>query len=124
MAGFRMAALIATVIGAVGSIGLLRHAQEHPPPVLVVLFVIWVAAPFAALAVANIGSTRRPRPVRLTLYVGTIVVAFGSIAVYLDDNISHRTAKKAFVYVAVPPLSAIACAVALAAVAVATKKRE
>jgi uncharacterized membrane protein YsdA (DUF1294 family) len=123
MAGLLVTALMATVFGAVGSVGLLRHAQEHPPPLLVVLFVIWVAAPFAALAVANIMSTRWPRRVRLTLYVATILVASASIAVYLDDNISHRTAKKAFVYVAVPPVSVIACAVAVAAVAVAAKKR-
>jgi hypothetical protein len=123
MAALRVAALMATLFGAVGSVGLLRHAQEHPPPLLVVLFVIWVVAPFAALALANIVSARWPRPVRLTLYVATIVVAFGSIAVYLDDNISHRTAKKAFVYVAVPPASVIACAVAVAAAAVAAKKR-
>jgi hypothetical protein len=123
MAGLRVAALMATVFGAVGAVGLLRRAQEHPPPLLVVLFVIWVMAPFAALTVANIVSTQWPRPVRLTLHVATIVVAFASIAVYLDDNISHRTAKKAFVYVAVPPVSVIACAVAVAAVAVAAKKR-
>jgi hypothetical protein len=123
MAGLRVTALMATVFGAVGSVGLLRHAQEHPPPLLVVLFVIWVMAPFAALAVANIVSTRWPRAVRLTLYVATILAAFASIAVYLDDNISHRTAKKAFVYVAVPPVSVIACAVAVAAVAVVAKQR-
>jgi hypothetical protein len=122
-AGLRTAALIAIVFGAVGSVGLLRHAQEHPPPLLVVLFIIWVLAPFAALAVANIVSTRWSRPAGSTLQIATIFVALASVAVYLDDNISHRTAKKAFVYVAVPPASVIAVALAVAAAATASKKR-
>ena len=123
MGGLRTAALIAIVFGAVGSVALLRHAQEHPPPLLVVLFIIWVVAPFAALAAANIVSTRWSRAAQLTLYIATLVVAIASVAIYLDDNISHRAAQKAVVYVAVPPASVIASAFAVTAAAMASRKR-
>jgi hypothetical protein len=123
-AGLRTAALIAIVFGAVGSVALLRRAQEHPPPLLIVLFIVWVLAPFAALAVANIVSTRWSRAAQLTLHIATLFVAVASVAVYLDDNISHRAAKKAFVYVAVPPASVIATALAVAAAAMASRKPE
>jgi ACR3 family arsenite efflux pump ArsB len=113
LAGLRSAAFIAIVIGAIGSIGLLRHAQQHPPPLIVALFVVWVAAPFAALAVANVFSSPWSRNVRLTLYVTTLLVTVASLGIYYDDNIAHRTAKPAFVWVAVPPASVLLSAVAL-----------
>lgn len=117
LAGLRSAALVALVIGAIGSIGLLRHAQQHPPPILVVLFVIWVFAPFAGLGVANLCSKHWSRRTRATLYIATLFVTVASLAVYLDDNIAHRAAKPAFVYVAVPPASLILSAIGVATAA-------
>jgi hypothetical protein len=122
LAGLRSAAWIAVVIGAIGSIGLLRHAQQHPPPLLVVLFVVWVAAPFAALAVANLFSPRWPRNVRVTLYVATLLVTVASLGIYYDDNVAHRTAKPAFVWVAVPPASVLLSAMAVGIAMVIAKR--
>lgn len=107
LAGLRSVALIVLVFGAVGSIGMLRRAQQHPPPILVVGFIVWVLAPFVLLAVANILSPRWRRTVRMTLFVMTLVVVGASLAIYFDDSIAHRTAKPAFVYVAVPPASVV-----------------
>src|SRR3954469_5073118 len=123
LAGLRSAALVATVLGAVGSIGLLRHAQEHPPPMLVVLFVVWVSAPFAALAGANLLSPRWPVSLRKTLYIVTIFVAVASLGIYFDDNVAHRTAKAAFVYVATPPASVFLSAVILGVALLAQKRK-
>jgi hypothetical protein len=119
----RSAALVAVVFGAVGSIGLLRHAQQHPPPLIGVLFVIWVAAPFVLLGVANIFSNRWPSALGKTLYVVTLCVTVVSLAIYLDDNIAHRTAHPAFVWVAVPPASIIVTAIALGIGAIRNKKK-
>jgi hypothetical protein len=113
-AALRSSALIAVVIGAVASIGLWRRAPQHPPPLLVVLFLIWILAPFGLLAVANILSTRWPSNVRVTLYVITLVVTAGCLAIYLDDSFSHRTAHPAGVWVAVPPASVIVSGIAIA----------
>jgi multisubunit Na+/H+ antiporter MnhG subunit len=122
LGGLRSAALVAVVFGAIGSIGLLRHAQEHPPPLIVVLFVVWVFAPFGLLGAANIFSNNWPATIRVTLYVVTLFVAAASLAVYLDDSIAHRTAKRAVVYVLVPPASGIVSAVALGIAALRGKK--
>ena len=120
--GLRSAALLALVFGAVGSIGLLRHAPQHPPPFLAVLFVIWVVAPFVFLAVANFVSTNWPIPVRKVLYVVTLVVTVASLAIYLDDKFSHRTIHPAGVWVAVPPASIILSGVAIAIARWQTRK--
>jgi hypothetical protein len=40
-------------------------------------------------------------------------VTVASIAIYADDAVAHRTAHPAFVYVAIPPASWLASAVAL-----------
>jgi glucan phosphoethanolaminetransferase (alkaline phosphatase superfamily) len=113
LATLRSLALLAVVFGAIGSIGLLRHAQKHPPPLLVAGFVVWVLAPFVILGTAILLSRRWPARIRATLCIVTLFVAAISLAIYLDDNIVHRAAKPAFVYVAVPPASVLAAGVAL-----------
>ena len=113
-AGWRSAALLAIVVGAVGSIGFLRRAQQHPPPLIVAGFVVWVLAPFVMLAIANLASKRWPPTVGITLTIVTLFVTVASLLVYRDDNISHRASKPAFVYVAVPPASVILSGLALA----------
>ena len=121
VAGLRSAALVAVVFGGVGSVGLLRHAQQHPPPLLIVLFVIWVAAPFAALAAANLFSKHWPSSVRVTLYVATLLVTVGSLGIYMDNNVGRRAAHPATVWVAVPPASMILSGIVV--VIAAFKKR-
>src|SRR5690349_18954226 len=114
LSGLRSTALLVSVFGAVGSIGLLRHARQHPPLLLGILFVIWVSAPFGLLAVVNLLSNSWPIHDRKTLYLVTLAVTVASIAIYLDDNFHHRTAHPAAVWVAVPAVSVILGAVAIA----------
>ncbi len=50
----RAAALIALLVGAVGSVGLmLREGHRNPSRLLIVLFTFWVLSPFMALVLAN-----------------------------------------------------------------------
>jgi hypothetical protein len=88
---------------------------------LVLLFVIWVAAPFILLGIANVRSPRWPGRVRLTLCIITLAVTIGSLLIYLDDNIAHRTAKAAFVWVAVPPASVLVSVIAVGIAALMNK---
>ena len=111
------------VFGAAGSIGLLRHAQQHPPPLLAVLFVIWVFAPFGLLGVANLLSNKWPMAARKTLYVVTLAITAASLAIYVDDNFSHRTAHPAGVWVVVPPVSVILSGAAIAIALWQARKR-
>lgn len=123
LAALQSAALITAVFGAIAAIGLLRHAQQRPPPLIVFLFVIWVFAPFGLLGVANLLSKSWPLPVRKTLYVLTFVLAAVSLAIYVDDNFTHRTAHPAGVWVAVPAASVMLSAVVLAVAAWRSRRK-
>ncbi len=57
----RKTALIAVLVGAVGSVVLTVYAGRHninTPTMLLVLFAGWVLSPFVALALALLASTR------------------------------------------------------------------
>jgi uncharacterized membrane protein YsdA (DUF1294 family) len=113
LTGLRFTALIALVIGAAGSLGLWIHAARHPPPLIIVLFVVWVLSPFVVLGIGHVVAKRWAPSTEAALYWVTLLVSVASIAIYADDAMAHRTAHPAFVYVAVPPASWLASAVAL-----------
>jgi phosphate/sulfate permease len=93
----RPAALTAALIGAVGSVGLVLRAGRTTPRLVLVLMVIWVLAPFAALAWANIVAKR--------LYWLTLVVALGSLASYGSVIVPPAGSPRGFMFVIVPGLS-------------------
>jgi len=99
------AALIAALTGAAGSIGLWLRASQHPPLLIVVLFVIWVLSPFAALLLADVVSKRWSVLNRAALHSVMLVVTAGSLAAYVYDALRPRKAQAAFWYVLVPPAS-------------------
>jgi hypothetical protein len=112
LTGLRFTALIALVIGAAGSLGLWIHAARHPPPLIIVLFVVWVLSPFVVLGIGHVVAKRWAPSTQTALYWVTLLVTVASIAIYADDAVAHRTAHPAFVYVAVPPASWLASAIA------------
>ena len=100
----RAVALIAVVVGAVGSVGLMLRAGQRSPRVLLVLFTIWVLSPFVALAWANVVSKRWSVLTRATLYGVTLVLTLGSLAIYGDVVVvAPPGSPNAFVFVVVPP---------------------
>ena len=101
----RAAALIAVLAGAAGSVGLLLRAGQRSPRLLLVLFLIWVLAPFVALVLAHVVSKRWSVLTRATLYSVMLVVTLGSLAIYGYDALRPRKAQAAFWYVLVPPVS-------------------
>ena len=119
----RKVALIAMLVGAAGSLGLLLHASERRQIFLTILFVGWVLAPFVALLWANRASKRWSTLTQSTLYWITLVVALGSLAIYADDAVSHRAAHPAFVWVAVPPVSWLLITMALGIAAFISRGR-
>jgi hypothetical protein len=122
--GLRLTALIALVIGAVGSIGLWIRAAQHPPPLIIVLFVVWVLSPFVVLGIGHVVAKRWAPSTQTALYWVTLLVTVASIAIYAHDAVAHRTTHPAFVYVAVPPASWLASAVALGAGAWIAKRKQ
>lgn len=102
----RAVALIAGVIGAIGSVGFMLRAGQSPPRLLLVFFVIWVVSPFVALLWANRVSKRWSVVTRVTLYSVTLLVTLGSLAVYSElINLRPSGSANAFLFVAVPPAS-------------------
>ena len=124
LAGLRSTALIALVIGAVGSIGLWIHAAQHPPPLIIVLFVVWVLSPFVVLGIGHVVAKRWAPGTQAALYWVTLLVTLASIVIYADDAVAHRTAHPAFVYVAVPPASWVVSAVAIGLGAWMAKRKQ
>ena len=109
----RFTALTALTIGAASSLGLWIHAAQHPPPLIVALFVVWVLSPFVVLGIGHVVAKRWAPSTQTALYWVTLLVTVASIAIYADDAVAHRTAHPAFVYVAVPPASWLASVIAL-----------
>ena len=114
LARLRAVAIFTALIGAVGSVGLMFRASQHPPLLLLVLFTIWVFAPFVALLWANLVSQRRSAVIRTTLYCVTLVVTLASLAIYGEFvAIKPTGSANAFLWVAVPPASWVFMAIVL-----------
>lgn len=119
----RMTALIVVVFGAIGSIGLFFHAIKHPPLVILVLFVVWILAPYVVLIWGTVISKRWTALTRTTLYSVMIVVTIGSLAVYVRDAIKPRKSQPAAVYVLVPPASGLLVVIAVSIAALLSRTR-
>jgi hypothetical protein len=108
----RAGALTAVAIGAVGALALMVRAGQRTPRFLLVLFTIWVLAPFVALGWANVISRRWSFVTRAALFGVTLVVAAGSAAIYGGSVIiAPAGSPHAFVFVIVPPVSFLLLAV-------------
>ena len=112
----RAAALIAVAVGAAGSVGLTLRASERAPRFLLVLFIIWVLSPFAALAWANLVSRRWLAHTRVALYGVTLVIVLRSLAIYGGVVSPPAGSPHAFIFVAVPPVSLLLMALLMAIV--------
>jgi len=110
--------IIALLVGAVGSVGLmLRVGHRNPSRLLIVLFTFWVLSPFIALVLANVVSKRWSVLTRATLCVEMLVITVGSLAIYGAHAFGTLRAKTGFVFLVVPAASwlLIAIVVAIAA---------
>jgi hypothetical protein len=120
----RGAALLALLVGAVGSVGLTLHAGQRTgsPRLLLALMAIWVLSPFVALVVAAIVAKGWSVITRATLYSLMLVLTFGSLAVYGVFASGPLRAKPAFVFVMVPPASWLLSAMVISIAAIISRK--
>jgi hypothetical protein len=70
------------VIAACGSLGLTLWVGRNTPRALLVMFLMWVASPFAALLVADRSSHPWAAIARPTLPPLALLMALASLAVY------------------------------------------
>jgi hypothetical protein len=102
----RAVALIALVVGAMGSLGFMFRAGQHTHHLLLVLFTIWVLSPFVALLWANMVSKHWAVVNRVTLYCVTLVVTLASLVIYSELIVVRpQGSANAFLFVIVPPTS-------------------
>jgi hypothetical protein len=114
----RQVALSANVAGAVGAVAFLLHAREHPPKLLLMIFIVWVLSPSVALSLAASVSRRWTTGTRAALYCVMILIAVGSLTVYAADALSPRRSQPAFVFVLVPPAAGLLAIVVVAGAAI------
>ena len=108
----RTTALIAVLVGATGTVVLFFRASEHTPPLLVVLFMIWLLSPFVILGWANVISKRWSVLTQAALYCVTLVIALASLAIYGNVIvITRHGAPKAAPFVVVAPASFLLTAI-------------
>jgi hypothetical protein len=119
----RAAALIAIPIGAAGSVALFFRAADHPPPILVVLFIAWLISPFALLGWMHVAAKRWAASTQTALHGVTLVIALASLAIYANVIAVTRTgAPKAAPFVVVAPASWLLIAVVVSVAAFASHK--
>ena len=100
--------------GAVGSLTLMLRAGTHTPRLLLVIFVFWILAPFAALAWAQSASKRWSISARSMLDSVTIVLALASLALYGGLIPAPAGSAHAFIFVAGPVASLVVVAIVVA----------
>jgi hypothetical protein len=118
----RMLVVPALVGGAAGSVAFMGYVGRHNnSALLIALFTVWVLSPFAVLAAGLAASRRWSFRIRQVLYVVTIAVALGSLALYGDVALNPRP-QPAFLFIVVPPASWLVIAIAAAAAALLSNR--
>lgn len=98
-----LASLVIAIIGGLGSVGLLLRAGGRNPSLLLLAMVAtWVLSPFVALLLVCKISKRRLKLVRVALFVLTLCLAVGSLAIYINVAAAPRASKVAFPFIVVP----------------------
>jgi hypothetical protein len=119
----RTAALIALIVGVVGSVGLMLRAGQSAPRLLLILFTGWVLSPFVVLAGTELVSKRWSALTRVTLHIVTLVVALATLAVYGYVALGPPRERVAPVFVLTPPLSWLLTGIALSTAAFISARR-
>jgi hypothetical protein len=106
---------VAIFVGAAGSLALLLYAGRSNTHLLItLLFIVWVLAPFALLALAERRSGRWSPRAQTTLRAMTLIVAAASLGIYVYRAAFSPRTTGAFLFVIVPPVAVVLLLFALA----------
>jgi hypothetical protein len=125
----RTAGLVATVVGGIASVVLLfyvgnREGSAKSQPVVLMLIGIWVLSPYIVLLGADAISKKWSDMSRAALYGMMLVIPVISLCVYVATAAGPIRAKPAAPFVAIPPLSWLFIAVALAFAAFIARRQQ
>jgi len=100
---------VATVVSAIGSVALLLYlGRRNKSIVLMVLFSIWVLAPFVGSLLLNALIAKRGSAIaRTALHVAMLILAFASLALYADTVLRPPVSQPVFRFVLFPVVSCV-----------------
>jgi len=100
---------VATVVSAVGSVALLLYmGRRNKSIVLMVLFSIWVLAPFVGSLLLNALIAKRGSAImRTALHVAMLIIAVASLALYADTVLRPPVSQPVFRFVLLPVVSCV-----------------
>jgi hypothetical protein len=102
----RGVALFSVGLGAAVSLGLMLWVGRHnSSAVLVLLFTVWVASPFAGLLLIYRAANRRSPARQRVTWSQMRVISLGSAVIYAADVFLYHPAKAAGPFLAVPVAS-------------------
>ena len=111
----RRVALIAIVVGAAGSVGLmLDAARTQQSYLLTALFTVWVLGPFVALICAFVASKGWTALIQRIFHGVAVSVTAGSLGIYGSLAFGALRAKNGFIYLVVPAGTWLLIAIAFA----------
>lgn len=110
----RVAALIAVLVGAVGSLAFMfRVGRRNESALLMIAFALWVLSPFVAMARASQVSKRWSALTRATLHIIILILTPGSLLIYGNVAFGAPRPQPAFMFLVVPFASWLLIAVGL-----------
>jgi len=91
MTALRTMARLAVAVGAIGSVALMLYiGRRNQHYWLLVMFVVWDAAPFLALGFLDFYAARWSAATRAALYIVTLTVTVVSLGAYVDVVVRPR----------------------------------
>lgn len=119
----RIAALIVTLVGAVGSLGLMFSAGRNQRSfILMAIFTIWDLSPFVGLFVADRFSKSWSHLIRVSLYCLMLVLTVVSLVAY-SGVLNPPETKNAFMFLVVPGISWLLIVTVLLIAGLISRKR-
>jgi hypothetical protein len=113
-------------VAAMGSAASTLYAgHRNASRILILMFIVWVLAPFAALGWARVRSrsSRRPANTQTALHWLTLAVTLGSLALYAQAAFRLTGIKSTRIFLMTPLASLVAIAIVLGVPALAARRR-
>ena len=99
----RGVALLAVLVGAVGSFWLMMRAGSRQSSLILIgLFTVWVLTPFVALAYAHTIAKGWPARAQASVYSVMLILTLGSLGIYGYVVLGPPRPQPAFVFLVVP----------------------
>lgn len=118
------AALLASAVGAVGSVGCQLYVGRHNKSWLAMgLIAVWVISPFVILMAVHLLAKRWPALGRTEVHLLAFVITLISLAAYASVAFGPSRPKPAVFFVVIPPLSLILIAIVLTIVGLTSRRR-